>query len=127
MTTLAGDKKQLTRTCVHCVLGRVLRRETETFAARGLQLSMGQSEAVWLPESGQRLYRRLHRLVRTAALQADSDSPLKIVVHDLCGKSHVEVTASFRASERQEVLGCALPRYVLRTLWLGFEGDSVTR
>src|SRR5437773_4859815 len=84
----------MARICLHCVLARALRAEAGILAARGLEVKLGPSEAVFLPGSGVKTYRRLRSLLREAAAQASGER-LKLSVLDLPGKSHVEVTATF--------------------------------
>ena len=123
MTKLLSGDEDSTRTCLHCVVQRVLRREADALAAQGLQVTLSHFEPVWLPERGGRLYRRVRHFIRDVQYAAVPGSPMKItVLHGLPGKSHVEVSVSFRAANGWQVLSCNLPRYVLSRLWLGFEG-----
>jgi hypothetical protein len=113
----------MTQTCVHCVAQRVLRREAGRLAARGLRIEISQTAPVRLPESGALIYRRLSRLLREVVSLADAHSTVKLaLLHDLAGKSHVEVAASFSANGEWQQRSCLLPRYVLDTLWLGLGG-----
>lgn len=113
----------MTQTCLHCVVQRVVQRAAATLSDRSLQLEINATGSVLLPESGARIYRRLQRLLRQVAAAADEHSTVKLVLlHDLAGKSHVEVAASFRAQGELQERSCLLPRYVLGTLWLGLGG-----
>jgi hypothetical protein len=96
------------RICLHCVLARVLRAEAETLSARGLDVKLGPSPPVFLPGSGQKVYRRLRSLLREAAAQTTGDR-LKLSVLDLPGKSHVEVTVAFATAVGARVLSRAFP------------------
>src|SRR5689334_23709972 len=107
-----------TQSCLHCALARALKRESSDLAASGLTVSMGKSEAVWLPLPGARLYRALRRLLHDARLAAEGAS-LKLTVIDLLGKSHVEVTATVPVGRGARVLGTAFPRHVPGTLGRG--------
>jgi hypothetical protein len=98
----------VSRICLHCVLARALRAEAPTLAERGLEVKLGPSEAVFLPGSGQKAYRRLRSLLREAAAQTNGDR-LKLTVLDLPGKSHVEVTATFATAFGARVLSRAFP------------------
>jgi len=125
---IAPKDEQLTRTCLHCVIQRVLRREAGALAARGLQVNWSHFDAVWLPQSGGKIYRRVRQFVRDVQGAAEPGSPVKIaVLHDLAGKSHVEVTASFRSRDGWQALSCRLPRCLVHTLWLGLEGNVALR
>ncbi len=120
----APKSEELTRTCLHCVLQRVLRRESDALAAQGLQVRLSHFDSVWLPQPGGQVYRRVRRFVREVQRAAEPGSPLKVaVLHGLAGKSHVEVMASFRSRDGYRTLSCQLPRCLLHTLWLGFEGN----
>jgi hypothetical protein len=59
------------RTCLHCALARVLRAEAPALAARGVTVTMGRSDPVWLPISGTRVYRGVRRVLRAAAAAGD--------------------------------------------------------
>jgi hypothetical protein len=109
----------MSRSCLHCALARALRAESTAFAARGLALSFTRSDPVWLPAAGGRLYRGIRRLLRDARERADAGT-VKLVVVDLPGKSHVEVTATVRRGRGAVVLACAFPRHRPGTLAAGF-------
>ena len=127
-TKVAPANDELTRTCLHCVIQRVLRHESDALATQGLQVSLSHFDPVWLPQTGGQLYRRVRRFVREVQRAAEPGSPLKVaVLHELAGKSHVEVTASFRSRDGWQVRSCQLPRYLLHTLWLGLEGNVALR
>jgi len=98
------------QSCLHCALARAIRRESGALAARGLAVTLGRAEPVWLPSTGARLYRALRRLLREAGSQAQGPS-LKLTVIDLTGKSHVEVTATIPVGRGSRVLACAFPRH----------------
>jgi len=57
----AGD---VTRTCLHCALGRALRAESAASSGGELVLTLRSSEPTWLPVSGTALYRELRGLLR---------------------------------------------------------------
>ena len=76
-------------------------------------------KAVFLPGSGQNVYRRLRSLLREAASQTNGDR-LKLAVLDLPGKSHVEVTATFATVLGARVLSRAFPLQDPTTLARGF-------
>lgn len=107
------------QSCLHCALARALKRESSALAERGVTVSMGRSEPVWLPLPGSRIYRALRRLLATARVHAEGPS-LKLTVIDLVGKSHVEVTATVPFGRGSRVLGTAFPRHVPGTLGGGF-------
>ncbi|MCW5893106.1 MAG: hypothetical protein KIT14_21535 [bacterium] len=107
------------RTCLHCALARALRAEADALAAAGLAIRLGRSEPVWLPASGQRLYRAIRRLLRTARLRAEH-GPVKLAVVDLVGKPDVEVTAAVPVGCDARVLRVAFPRHVPAALPGGF-------
>src|SRR2546425_10728846 len=79
------------QSCLHCALARAVRRESAALAARGLSVSLGRAEPVWLPSPGARLYRALRRLLREAGSQAQGPA-LHLPRIDLTGKSHLEGT-----------------------------------
>lgn len=82
---------------------------------------MRRSEALWLPEPGARVYRRLREFLREVSAQAAASSPVTVaIIGDNPGKSYVEVTAVFRSGREWEVASCMFPRYVPDTLWSGF-------
>jgi len=113
----------MTQTCLHCVVHRVLRGEVTNLSRRDLHVEMSETAPVRLPESGARIYRRLRRLLRQVASMADQHSPVKLaLLHDIAGKSHVEVAATFRVNGEWQQHSCLLPRYLLSTLWLGLGG-----
>ena len=98
----------VTRTCLHCALGRALRAESAA------------SEPTWLPIEGGRLYRELRGLLREARETARRGL-VKLAVLDLPGKSHVEVTAVVRSPRgKARVLSRAFPRQTLDLLGAGF-------
>jgi len=109
----------MTRTCLHCVLARVLRAEADALRERGLEVRLGPSEAVLLPAAGAATYRTVRALLRAA--MADAAGPrIRLAVVDQPGKSHVEVTAVFAAARRTRVLSCAFPRHDPGALAGGF-------
>jgi hypothetical protein len=107
------------RSCLHCARARALRAEADALGGRGLAVSIGRSEAVWLPLPGMRIYRVLRRLLRDARDAAER-GPLKLAVIDLPGKTHVEVTACVRRGRGVRVLGAAFARHAPGTLARGF-------
>jgi hypothetical protein len=107
------------RSCLHCSLARALRAEAGALGARGLAVTLGRSEAVWLPLPGMRVYRALRRLLR-AARDAAEHGPVKLTVIDLVGKTHVEVTACVPRAGGVRVVRVAFPRHVPGTLAAGF-------
>ncbi len=109
----------MTRSCLHCVLNRVLAAEADAFAARRLEVVRGREEASWLPDRGGIVYRRLKRLFRDVATAA-SPGPVRITTLDAVGRSHVEVLATFTSGTGWRTLSCLLPRYVLAALWHGY-------
>ena len=113
----------MTRTCLHCVLARVLRAEADALRERGLEVRLGPSEAVLLPAAGAATYRTVRALLRAA--MADAAGPrIRLAVVDQPGKSHVEVTAVFAAARRTRVLSCAFPRHDPGALAGGFAEHS---
>ncbi len=98
------------RTCLHCVLVRVLIAEGDALHARGLEVRLGPSEGVFLPGSARATYRTVRGLLRTAMAQA-AGPHIRLALLTLAGKSHVEVTAAFAAPRGMRVLSCAFPRY----------------
>jgi len=109
----------MTRTCLHCVLARVLRAEADALRERGLEVRLGPSEAVLLPAAGAATYRTVRALLRAAI--ADAAGPrIRLAVVDQPGKSHVEVTAVFADARRTRVLSCAFPRHDPGALAGGF-------
>ena len=110
----------VTRTCLHCVLGRAMRAESAASRDGELALALRCSEPTWLPIEGRRLYRELRSLLREAR-QAARPGLVKLAVLDLPGKSHVEVTAVVcPAGRRARVLSRAFPRQTLDVLGGGF-------
>ncbi len=86
------------RTCLHCVLERAVGHASPALEAAGLSVTLHAREPIWLPET-----------------------PVKIEVLDrVAGKSHIEVTATFRAGRRWRVQSISVPRYLPRALWFGF-------
>jgi hypothetical protein len=110
----------VTRTCLHCVLGRVLRAEARAIEATGLQIALRCSEATWLPAAGGPLYRSLRPFVKRAIRRAQKGTCIKITVVERPGNSHVEVIATIRSRRDWRVLGAAFPRFVTATLSGGF-------
>jgi len=109
----------MTRTCLHCVLARVLRAEADALRERGLEVRLGPSEAVLLPAAGAATYRTVRALLRAAI--ADAAGPrIRLAVVDQAGKSYVEVTAVFADARRTRVLSCAFPRHDPGALAGGF-------
>jgi hypothetical protein len=117
---MGEDQAELTRTCLHCVLQRVLRAESDDLMRAGLELTLSHSQASWVPQPGRRVYRRLRRLLQQSMTEAVSGTPLKIAIVDQVGKSYVEVTAIFCTAEGWKTISCPLPRYDLSRLWGGF-------
>ena len=110
----------VTRTCLHCALGRALRAESAAFPEGELVLTLRCSEPTWLPIEGGRLYRELRGLLREARETARRGL-VKLAVLDLPGKSHVEVTAVVRSpGQKARVLSRAFPRQTLDLLGRGF-------
>ena len=110
----------VTRTCLHCALGRALRAESAASSGGELVLTLRSSEPTWLPVSGATLYRELRGLLREART-ATRRGIVKLAVLDLPGKSHVEVTAVVRSPGRKaRVLSRAFPRQALELLGGGF-------
>ena len=109
----------MTRTCLHCVLARVLRAEADALRERGLEVRLGLSEPVLLPAAGAATYRTVRALLRAA--MADAAGPhIRLAVVDQPGKSHVEVTVAFAVARRTRVLSCAFPRHDPHALAGGF-------
>ena len=112
----------MTRTCLHCVLARVLRAEADALRERGLEVRLGPSEAVLLPAAGAATYRTVRALLRAAI--ADAAGPrIRLAVVDQAGKSHVEVTAAFAVGRGTRVLSCAFPRHDPAALAAGLLGQ----
>jgi hypothetical protein len=109
----------VTRSCLHCVLNRVLAAEADAFSAGGLEVTRGREEASWLPDRGGIVYRRLKRLFRAVRVEA-APGPVRITTLDAVGRSHVEVLATFASGSGWRTLSCLLPRYVLAALWHGY-------
>ena len=85
------------RTCLHCVLERAVGHASPALEAAGLSVTLHAREPIWLPETGTRVYRPIRRLLGAVCTQATA-GPVKIEVLDrVAGKSHIEVTATFRA------------------------------
>jgi len=109
----------VTRTCLHCVLARVLGAEDDRLRARGLEARLGVADAVFLPAAGRAVYRALRGLLRAAI--GDARGPrIRLALVNLPGKSHVEVTAAFAVARGTRVLSCAFPRHDPRALAGGF-------
>jgi hypothetical protein len=109
----------VTRSCLHCVLNRVLAAEADAFAARRLEVVRGREEASWLPDRGGIVYRRLKRLFREVRAVA-APGQMRITTLDAVGRSHVEVIATFPGESGWRTRSCLLPRYVLAALWQGY-------
>jgi len=113
-------RDDVTRTCVHCVLGRALRAESAASSGEEFLVTLRSSEPTWVPVSGAALYRELRGLLRDAR-DATRHGIVKLAVLDLPGKSHVEVTAVVRSPGRKaRVLSRAFPRQALELLGGGF-------
>ena len=118
--TACAGKDDVTRTCLHCALGRVLRAESAAFPEGELVLTLRCSEPTWLPIEGPRLYRELRGLLREARETARRGL-VKLAIVDLRGKSHVEVTAVVRSpGGKTRVLSRPFPRQTLDLLGRGF-------
>src|SRR2546429_3926923 len=65
----------MTRSCLHCVLARVLRAEADALRERGLEVRLGPSEAVLLPAAGAATYRTVRALLRAAIADAAGPPP----------------------------------------------------
>lgn len=115
----AGKRTGTGRVCLHCALARVLRIEAAAFAERGIELSVRLCDPAWVPGTGVHVYRCLRRLVQEARAQA-AGGPVKLAIHDVPGKSDVEVTATIRTGAGARVLACAFPRYRVSALAGGF-------
>jgi hypothetical protein len=100
-------------------LARALGDEAELLTRRGVVVTFGRSEAVWLPIAGARIYRGLRHLLRQAAAVGQGHT-VRLNIIDLAGKAHVEVTAAALAGARAHVFTCAFPRFVASSLPLGF-------
>ncbi|TMA38998.1 MAG: hypothetical protein E6J75_10575 [Deltaproteobacteria bacterium] len=110
----------MTRTCLHCVLGRAMRAESAASRDGELALALRCSEPTWLPLEGGRLYRELRGFLREAR-EAARRGLVKLAVLDLPGKSHVEVTAVVRPpGGKARVLSRSFPRQTLEALGSGF-------
>src|SRR5216117_2063266 len=98
------------RTCLHFVLERAVGHASRDLEAAGLSVTLHAREPIWLPETGTRVYRPIRRLLGAVCTEA-TPGPLKIDVLDLVGgKSHVEVTVTFRAGRSWRVLSSSFPR-----------------
>jgi hypothetical protein len=102
------------------VLRRALAAEAVRSALRGLTFSVAPYSETWLPIRGRVLYRSVRALLRQAAASAQPCQIRVAVLETVAGKSHVELTASFRIAGSVRVLSCRLPRFVEDTLWMGF-------
>ena len=110
----------MTRTCLHCALGRALRAESAASPEGEIVLTLRCAEPTWLPIEGGRLYRELRGFLRETR-EAARRGLVKLAVLDLPGKSHVEVTAVLRSPGRKtRVLSRAFPRQTLDLLGGGF-------
>jgi hypothetical protein len=107
------------RSCLHCALARALRDETDELLRRGVVVTIGRSEAVWLPIPGSRIYRGLRRLLRRAVAVGEGHT-VRLNIIDLAGKAHVEVTAAALAGPRAAVFSSAFPHFVAAALASGF-------
>lgn len=103
----------MTRTCVHCVIARVVRLE-----AAGGEIRVGHGPPVTLPHAGGAVFRAVRALVREA--RAAGAGPIKLRILDMPGWSRVEVTASVRVGRNACVLTRAFARHVDGTLEGGF-------
>ncbi|MCW5892242.1 MAG: hypothetical protein KIT14_17110 [bacterium] len=103
------------RTCVHCVIARVVRLEA---VAGGSDIRVGHGPPVTLPHAGGAIFRALRALVREA--RAAGDGPIKLRILDMPGWSRVEITATVRVGRGARVLGRAFDRHVAGTLEGGF-------
>jgi hypothetical protein len=101
------------------VLARVLQTLSGALEARGLEVKLRSSDAVFLPASGFELYRRLRALLGDVTAQA-ARGRIKLAVHDFPGKSYVEVTATFACGRGARVLSAAFRRYDPAVLPHGF-------
>jgi hypothetical protein len=99
------------RTCLHCALARVLQAETPALAARGVTVTMGRSDPVWVPLSGTRVYRGIRRVLRAAAAAGERHVG-RLAVIDLLGKPEVEVTAAALLPARALVFRAGFARVV---------------
>ena len=109
----------MTRTCLHCVLARVLRAESQALRERGLEVRLRPSDAVFLPATGAAAFRKIRELVRAAMVDA-AGPDIRIALLDQPGKSHVEVTAAFASSRGTRVRSCAFLRCDPAALGGGF-------
>jgi hypothetical protein len=107
------------RTCLHCALARVLRAEAPALEARGVTVTMGRSDPVWVPISGTRVYRGIRRVLREAATVAERHV-VRLAVIDLLGKPEVEVTAAALLPDRALVFRAGFARFMGGPLPGGF-------
>ena len=96
------------------------RSEAARCAPRGVTFALSPYNETWLPVCGRILYRRVRDLLRQAAARAQPCLIKVAVLETVVGKSHVELTASFRVAGGSCVLSCWLPRFVEGALWMGF-------
>jgi len=113
------ERGEAGRTCLHCVLTRVLRAEWAALDARGLAVTVAHGEAAWVPASGALVYRRLRRLLRLAGAEARR-SPLRLTIVDMPGKAEVGVSAVALIGRSARVFRTGFPRHVPGTLEAGF-------
>lgn len=107
------------RACLHCALARALGDEADELVRRRVSVTFGRSEPVWLPITGQRIYRGIRQLLRQAAAVGEGHT-VRLGIVDLAGKAHVEVTAAALAGDHAQVFTCAFPRFVAASLPPGF-------
>ena len=112
----------MNRSCLHCVLARVLGAEGDRIRARGLEVRLSPAAAVFLPAPGRATYRALRGLLRSAI--GDAEGPrIRLTLVNLPGKSHVEVMAAFSVARGTRVLSCAFPRHDPAALAAGILGQ----
>ena len=108
------------RTCLHCALARALRAEAPALSARGVTVTMGRSDPVWVPIAGGRVYRGIRRVLRAAAAVTERHV-VRLAVIDLLGKPEVEVTATALVPPRAHVFRAGFARVVAGPLPGGFD------
>jgi hypothetical protein len=118
--------ERLRRTCLHCILGRVLRSEVPKFEAVGLSVMIGHLEPLWLPLPAPFVYRSIRRLLRSARVSADRPR-VRVTVVNMLGKAHVEVLVPIRCGRDVRVLTTAFARHVAGTLDGGFTEGLLSR
>jgi hypothetical protein len=109
----------LPRTCVHCVLGRVLAAEAPALARAGVSVRVRPAAPVSLPRAAAGVYRELRRLLREAAAEAGRGI-VRVTLVDLPGRYCLEVLATVADGGRARVLARAFPRHAEGTLEGGF-------